>query len=84
MSDSTKFKIIGSFPGGPVVMQGVWVQSLQLRSHMPHNQKTKTENRNNIVKNSIKTLKMIYIEKTFKKNNQQEPIVAQGALLSIP
>ena len=65
-------------------MQGVWVQSLQLRSHMPHNQKTKTENRNNIVKNSIKTLKMIYIEKTFKKNNQQEPIVAQGALLSIP
>ena len=29
---------------------------------MLHGQKTKTENRNNIIKNSIKTLNMIYIK----------------------
>ena len=30
---------------------------------MPHSQKTKTQNRNNIVTNSMKTLKMIHIKK---------------------
>ena len=37
----------------------VWVQSRvgELRSHMPHSQKTKTKNRKNVVTNSIKALK---------------------------
>ena len=50
-------------------MQGVWVQCLvgKLRSHMPWGQETKTENRNNIVTNSIKTFKMIHIKKELKK-----------------
>ena len=36
-------------------VQGVWVQSLvrELRLHMPLGQKTKTQNRNNILTNSI-------------------------------
>ena len=40
-------------------MQGVQVCSLvrELRSHMPHGQKNKTENRSNSVTNSIKTSK---------------------------
>ena len=40
-------------------MQGVQVQSLvgELRSDMPRSQKIKTENRNNIVTNSVKTKK---------------------------
>ena len=37
----------------------------ELRSHMPPGQKTKTENRNSIVTNSIKTLKMVHIKKIF-------------------
>ena len=49
-------------------VQEVWVQSLvrEPRSHMTHSQKKKKneiENRNNIVINSIKTLKMVYIKK---------------------
>jgi len=40
----------------------------ELRSHMPHGQKTKTYNRSNIVTNSVKTLKMVHIKKkSFKK-----------------
>ena len=35
----------------------------ELGSHVPHGQKTKTENRSNIVTNSIKTLKMVHIKK---------------------
>ena len=36
-------------------VQWVWVRSLvgELRSHMPCGQKTETENRNNIVTNSV-------------------------------
>ena len=47
-------------------MQGVQVQPLvgELRSHMPYDPKTKMQNRSNIVTNSIKTLKMVHIEKT--------------------
>ena len=43
--------------------QEVWVQSLarELRSHMPHSQKTETENINDIVTNSIKTLEIVHI-----------------------
>ena len=49
-------------------MQRVQVQALvgELRSHMPQGQKTKTENRNNIVTNSIKTLKMVHIKEQSK------------------
>ena len=48
---------------------GVWVWSLlgEQRSHMHCSQKTKTENRSNIVTNSIKALKMVHIKKIFKK-----------------
>ena len=47
-------------------MWGVQVRSLvgEPRSHMTHDQKTKTENRNNIITNSINTLK-----KSLKKTN---------------
>ena len=40
-------------------MQGVWGQSRvrELRPHMPHGQKSKTQNRSNIVTDSIKTFK---------------------------
>ena len=51
-------------------MQEVQVQSLvrKLKSHMPRSQKTKTSNRSNTVTNSIKTLKMVHIQKKKKKN----------------
>ena len=39
----------------------------ELRSHTPGSQKTKTENRNNIVTNSIMTLKIVHIQKNLKK-----------------
>jgi len=47
-------------------MQGLQVQSLveELRSHVPLCQKAKTENRSNIVTNSIKNLKMAHIKKS--------------------
>ena len=43
LSPSINSPMYGDFPGGPVV-RGVWVQFLvrELRSHMPHGQKTKT------------------------------------------
>ena len=52
-------------------IQEVQVPSLarELRSHMPRGQKTKTQNRSNIVTNSIKTLKMVHIKKMFKKKD---------------
>ena len=54
------------------LMQEVQVQSLirELRSHMPRGQKNKTENRSNIVTNSIKTLKMIHIFKKILKEKK--------------
>ena len=50
---------------------GVQVQSLvgELRSDMPRSQKIKTENRNNIVTNSIKTFKKVHIKQFFKKTH---------------
>ena len=50
-------------------MQGVWVGSLieELRSHMSHGQNTKTENRNNIVTNLVKTLKWSTSKKILKR-----------------
>ena len=64
--------ILGDLPGGPVVKTllsnaGVIVPSLvrKLRSHLPLGQKTKDmKNRSNIVKNSIKTFKMVHIKKS--------------------
>ena len=49
-------------------MQGMKVQSLvgELRSHMPHGQKTKTQNSSNIVKNSIMIFKMDIKRKNLK------------------
>jgi len=49
-------------------MEGVCVQSLigEVRFHMTHSQKTKTENRSNIITHSIKTLKMVHIKRNLK------------------
>ena len=46
-------------------MEEVCVQSLigEIRSHMPHSQKTETENRSNIITRAIKTLKMVHLKK---------------------
>ena len=48
-------------------MQDLQVQSLvgELRSHIPCGQRAKTENRNNMITNSIKTFKMVHIKKIF-------------------
>ena len=56
------FKDWGDLPGGPVVNtlpSNAGHASLipGQGAHMPHSQKTKTENRNSIVKNSIKNFK---------------------------
>ena len=49
---------------------GVWVCSLvwELRFPLPCGQNTKTQSRSNTVTDSIKTLKMVHIQKVFKKN----------------
>ena len=46
-------------------MQRVYVKSLvgALRAYMPCHQKTKIQNKSNIVTNSIKTFKMVHIKK---------------------
>ena len=53
-------------------MQGVRFRSLvrELKSHMPQGQNTKTQNRSNVVTNSIKTLKMVHIKKLLKKKKK--------------
>ena len=50
-------------------MQGVWVRNLvrELKSHMPCNQKTRTQNRSNIVTNSEKDFKNLPRQKNLKK-----------------
>jgi len=52
----------------PLPNAGVRVQFLvrDLGFHMPHGQKTKTENTNNILTNSVKTLKMAHILKNLQ------------------
>ena len=72
------------FSSGPVVWTspsnaGVWVRSLvrYLRSHVPPGQKTKTEDRNNIVTNTIKTLKTAHIKE------EEEEEETQGNFLSL-
>ena len=51
-------------------MQGAQVQSLLRELRFPHawGPKPKTKNRNNIVTNSMKTFKMVYIKKKKKKS----------------
>ena len=55
-------------------MQGMRVRSLvgELRFHMPRSQKNQNikHNRSNIVTNSIKTLKMVHIQKKKKKKGK--------------
>ena len=41
----------------------------ELRSHMPHGQKHRIENRNSIVAKSIKTLKIVHIKKNLKNKD---------------
>ena len=50
-------------------VQELQVQSLvrEVRSHMPHGQKTKTSNRSNILTDSTKTLKMVHHQKNLQK-----------------
>ena len=73
------------------LMQGLWVQFLvgKQRSHAPRGQNIKSQNRSNIVTNSIKTFKMVHIKKKnlMKKRNllkmHQEAMVfweTQGTL----
>ena len=69
----TKQRQAGTFPGSSVVKTSlsnarVKILSLvgELRFHLPHGQKTKTEKRSNIVTNSIKTLKYGQHEKKKK------------------
>ena len=60
-------------------MQGVQVQSLvrKLRSHMPWDQKTKTWNRSNIVRNSIKILKWPTLKTKYKKKKKKKDFAAK-------
>ena len=39
----------------------------ELRSHVPHGQKIKIQNRSNTAANSIKALKMVHIKKKLEK-----------------
>ena len=73
----TKQRQAGTFPGSSVVKTSlsnarVKILSLvgELRFHLPHGQKTKTENRSNIVTNSIKALK--YGQHQKKKKNLEK------------
>ena len=60
----------GDFPGSQVVKtlpskaggEGS-TPGRELRSYMPQGQKTKTQNRSNLVTDSVKTLKMVHIKK---------------------
>ena len=63
------------------LLMQLWVQSLigKLRSHRPCSQKTKTGNRNNIVTNSIQTLKGVHIKKkTDKKESSEKGVETQS------
>ena len=51
---------------------GVWSPAGELGSHMPHSQKTKTQNWSTVVTNSAKTLKMVHIKKQPKNWSQTE------------
>lgn len=58
--------------GGPVVKTSASnargsIPDQEARSHMPLGQNSKTWNRSNVVKNSVKTLKMAHIFKNLKK-----------------
>ena len=53
----------------PKQQVGVWSLIRELRSYKPHSQNTKkTQNRSNIITNSIKILKVLHNKKFYKKN----------------
>ena len=67
---SGKNASLRDFPGDPVVKTSPSnaggegsIPGRELRSHMPQGQKTKTQNRSNLVTDSVKTLKMVHIKK---------------------
>ena len=69
----------GNFPGSPVVKTllsnvGDIILSLirHIRFHMPWSQRTKMQNRSNIVTKSIKTLKMVHIKQTNKQQRKHQ------------
>ena len=49
---------------------------------MPHGQNIKTQNRNNLVIKSVKTLKMIYVKKNLKKK-KKNPVPVRCKLMNI-
>ena len=68
----------GDLPGGPVVKTSPsnagstgLIPDGELRSHMPHGQKSKILNRSNIVTDAIKTLKTVRIKKKQQTNKKQ-------------
>ena len=67
---SGKNASLRDFPGDPVVKTSPSnaggegsIPGRELRSHMSQGQKTKTQNRSNLVTDSVKTLKMVHIKK---------------------
>ena len=54
-------------------IQGVPVPSLvgKLRSYMSPSQKTKTQNRSNLIANSVKTSKLVHIKLSLKTKRQE-------------
>ena len=64
---SRRIVLVVQWLGLPLTMQRVWIGSLvrEQRSHMPPGQKSKTQNRSNIVTNAKKTLKMVHIKKQY-------------------
>ena len=66
----------------PVQGLPVWSLIRELRSHMPHGQKTKTWNRSNVVTNTINTSKMVHIKK--KKKELFLPTIQSTLTFNIP
>ena len=65
-------------------MYRIWVQSLapEPRSHSPENQNT--NNRSNIVTDSIKILKMVHIlKKILKKKENPEVVISKSFVLHL-
>lgn len=61
---------VSSIPGWELGPTWLVAKIPRHRTHVPHSQNTKAENRSSVVANSIKTLKMVYIKK--KKKNLKE------------
>ena len=67
--------------------QWVWVLSLvgEMRSHMPHSTNTETQNRRNIIKKILKSLKkqVIHIKKKKKRQQHNSEVVPPGLECSL-